>query len=255
MTIFTKTMGSGENVVLLHGGCDDHRYMQPIMNALHKHYRVTNLDEPGRGKTPWQPQIETIHDLADALLPILPEQAIYISWSFGGLIALSLAARYPARVKRIINIGSSPKFIEAPNWPAIPEPGFKPGLALIAEQGLTAFLKAFHEAEFAPIHPKPRNYDQLNQLLVNMEADVDAISKRIGICEATDLRQEFSQLKCPIDLIFGEKDAAVPPALYPKIKQLNPRAHIHIIPGAQHMMHWTHETEFNHILKSILKIS
>jgi pimeloyl-[acyl-carrier protein] methyl ester esterase len=252
MNIFTETKGKGDNIVLLHGACDNHHYMQPIMDQLCDRYQVTSLDEPGRGLSKWQPQIKNIHDLADALLPVLPEKAIYINWSFGGLIAISIAARYPDRVKRIINIGSVPKFIENTDWPGVPQPGFKALLPIIAEHGLPAFLKRFHDSEFANFNPKPKAYHVLNRLLENMEVDIDAINKRIHICDATDLRQEFRSLKCPIDLILGEKDEAVPTALHEKIKALNPKVNIHIIPGAQHMLVWTHPMEFNKILEKIL---
>lgn len=252
MNIYTETKGSGDDVVLLHGGCDDHRYMQPINDQLCNRYCVTSLDEPGRGKSPWQAQIKNIHDLADALLPVLPKNAIYINWSLGGLIALSLAARYSDRVKRIINIGSSPKFIESADWSGFPQPGFKILVPMLEELGLPAFLKMYHEGEFASFDPKPEVYYQLNNLVENMEIDLNAAAKRLHIVDETDLRTEFALLKCPIDLIFGGKDSAVPAEAHSKIKALNPKANIHVIPDAQHMMMWTHPVEFNKILEKIL---
>jgi pimeloyl-[acyl-carrier protein] methyl ester esterase len=95
MTIYKETHGHGKDIVILHGwGCDQ-SYMQPIVDQLKDRYRVTNVDLPGRGKSDWQPNIKTIHDMADYVLPDLPENAIYIGWSFGGLISVSIAARHP----------------------------------------------------------------------------------------------------------------------------------------------------------------
>ena len=254
MNVFVETKGQGEDVVLLHGGCDDHRYMLPIMDQLCDRYRVTVLDEPGRGKSKWQPQIETIFDLVDALLPVLPRKAIYINWSFGGLIALALAAKYPERVERIINIASVPKFIECDGWPGVPKPGFSQVISEIVEKrGLSSFLKESHDTEFKNFDPKPEAYNIVNSFVGNdSEVDMNAIRKRTQIVDETDLREEFESLHCSIDLILGDNDGAVPNALHEKLKCLNPKVNIHVIKGAQHMMVWTHPVEFNEILEDIL---
>lgn len=173
MTIFTKTKGAGDEIVLLHGVADDHAYMLPIMEQLSKRYHVTTLDEPGCGNSPWQSQIKDVHDLVDTLLPVLPERATYIGSSFGGSLAISLAARYPERVKRIITIGSSPKFIEASDWPGIPAPGLEAAIfPLIEGNGIAGFLKNFHDDEFADFPQKLEAYHQLNQQLDNMKTDL-----------------------------------------------------------------------------------
>src|SRR5689334_4068938 len=117
MHVYKQVTGQGDDVVLLHGWGCDHRYMQPIADALNTSYRVTNVDLPGRGQSHWEDHITNIHDIADLVLPYLPQQATYIPWSFGGLVTLSIASRYPERVKRIIGVTTSPRFVEDTNWP------------------------------------------------------------------------------------------------------------------------------------------
>ena len=67
-----------------------------------------------------------------------------------------------------------------------------------------------------------------------------------------DQRQQLSQIKCPIDFIMGDKDSGIPTAAYEKIKALNPKAHIHVIPHAKHAVYWTHSKELKKILDEIL---
>ncbi|NNM58834.1 MAG: alpha/beta fold hydrolase [Legionellales bacterium] len=82
MSIFKIETGQGENIVLVHGWGCDLRQMQPLVEQLSNRYCVTNIDLPGRGQSSWEPQIHTIHDIADYLLPSLPqEKAVYIGWS------------------------------------------------------------------------------------------------------------------------------------------------------------------------------
>lgn len=254
MTIFKKTEGQGEDVVLLHGWGCNHHYMQPIVNMLSKRYRVTNFDLPGRGQSDWRADNKTIHDVADQLIAELPKEAIYIGWSFGGLIATSLAARYPEKVKHFIGITTTPKFVTQGDWPGVPQPGFSADFQAIKVKGFFSFLKNYYDIEFATINPKPTGYYEILQLLAedSNKVDVNILFKGIDICDATDLREQFRTLQCPVDLILGGKDDAVPLSSHQKIQQLNPRVKIHTIPDAGHLPFWTHQAEFNVILNNVI---
>ncbi len=253
MSIYKEITGHGEDVVLLHGWGADHRFMKIIADLLAPRYRVINIDLPGRGRSAWQASIHDMHSMVDAILPDLPERAIYIGWSFGGAVTTSIAARYPMRVKHFIGISTTPRFVEDQDWPAIPKPGFSPAFATLPEVGYQAFFQSWCDSEFAAFDPKPKAYHQLVQLLAESpENNIEVILKGVDICDQTDLRKEFKSLTCPIDLIMGGKDGAVPAACYDAIKKLNPRTVLHVIPDAHHLPLWTHPEEFNRILKNIL---
>lgn len=253
MNINKVVTGQGEDVVISHGWGCDHRYMQPIVDQLANRYRVTNIDLPGRGQSAWLSSTQSMEDLAEQLLPILPKQAIYIGWSFGGVIATAIAAKYHDRVKHFIGIATTPKFVASDNWPGIPAPGFKPAFEEVRQKGLNEILQAWFDGEFADFNPKPAAYHELTKLLSEIRPfDMNAFFRGIEIVDATDLRKEFASIQCPIDLIFGEKDGAIPIASTNYIKNLNSNVKIHIIPNAQHASFWTHPQEFNKILNNII---
>lgn len=254
MHIFTEVKGQGENVVVIHGGCASYEDMSPVVDILAKHYRVTNVGLPGSGHSDWDPTIETIHDIADAILPALPERAIYVGWSFGGLVSQSIAARYPKRVERFIGIGSMPKFITSEGWIGFPAPGYLAVIkTLLQEKGFKNFLKGYYDYEFINIEPKPDAYLQVQKISEDrVEIKKEIVYKFMEICDATDLRQELKSITCPIDLIIGDDDENAPKAAWEKIKALNPRVKIHEIKGAKHAPFWTHQQEFNTILADIL---
>ncbi len=255
MTIFKEITGQGEDVVVIHGGGVSHKDMRPVAAELAKHYRVTNIDLPGTGSSTWDDAIHTIHDMADYVVKELPSKAIYVGWSFGGLVCQSIAARYPRRVKRFVGIGASPKFIATEGWIGVPQPGFTPIFFSILQAGKGAkdLLKIVYEYEFENIHPKPSIYRE-GEKLWNGPSSIsnELLFKRIEICDATDLRQEFKYIHCPIDLIMGDQDENVPKIAWKNINALNPHVKIHEISGARHAPFWTHPQEFNEILKRIL---
>lgn len=251
MNIFKEIKGEGENIIILHGWGCDHRHMQPIVDQLATRYRVTNFDLPGRGQSDWHPSIQTMHDIADQLLPHLPKQAIYIGWSFGGLVAMSIAARYPERVSRFVGIATTPKFIASDNWPGIPKPGFKVVFTEIEQKGIKEFFRESYDHEFIDFNPKPVAYHKLIEILDDT-TKMDILYRGIEIVDDADLRKEFQSLSCPIDLILSEKDESMPLALTAKMQELNSLVKVHTIPSANHMAFWTHQYEFNKILNHIL---
>ena len=253
--IFKEVLGSGSNIVLIHGGGASHRDMHPIAQELSLGYCVTNIDLPGTGTSSWEPSIKNIHDIADYVIEELPPQAVYIGWSFGGLVAQSIAARYPNRISRLIGIGTTPCFIETDDWPGFPATGFSAILDALFKKGNTAkdFLKMFYESEFDNINPKSANYCEVQKLCAQPSTiSNELLSKRIAICDATDLRGLFKSILCPVDFILGNQDNNIPKEAFVKIKELNLKVKIHEIQGCGHAPFWTHPSEFNQILRNIL---
>lgn len=250
-----KSGSNKNNVVIIHGWPCNSEYMKPIEQLLSLKYNVINVDLPGCGINPWSDSINNIHDIADLILPNLPEEAIYIGWSFGGLVTFSIAARFPKRVQRIIGIGTTPKFIEDVNWVGVPKPGFaKPFSDSALQVGFKEFFKGFINDEFSGELKTNADYLIVLEILKNSpHQELDVIIQGCDICDKTDLREEFKQINCKIDMIFGAKDPSV---IFPEevnnIKKLNANVTTHIMHEAKHMMFLTHKHEFNNILKQIL---
>ncbi|MFN8769392.1 MAG: alpha/beta fold hydrolase [Neisseriaceae bacterium] len=256
MGIFKEISGieTGENVVIIHGGGASHLDMQPVAKQLSSHYRVLNINLPGTGASSCYSSIQNIHDIADYILNDLPNEATYIGWSFGGLVTQSIAARYPERVKQLIGIGTTPRFIEANDWHGFAATGYSPIVVALLNKGHKAndFLKMFYESEFENVEPKPTTYYEIQKLWESPTISNDMLSKRIAICDTTDLRDLFKTISCPIDFIIGDQDSNVPKEAFAKIKSLNSNVTIHELTGAMHAPFWTHQQQFNQILEKIL---
>ena len=115
--------GSGEPLVLLHGGLGAGAMFDPIMPELCAHRRVIAVDLQGHGGTadvdrPLRPQ--TMADDVAALIEHLGlPSADVMGYSLGGAVALRTAIQHRDRVRRLVLVsvgfrrdGSHPEVVE-----------------------------------------------------------------------------------------------------------------------------------------------
>lgn len=103
--------GKGEKViVLIHGNFSSCYHYEPLYKLIGEDYRVLAMDLRGYGDSSYNAPIESLHDFADDVVLFLKEmevkKAVVTGWSLGGCVAMSLAARYPSLVEKLILIGS-----------------------------------------------------------------------------------------------------------------------------------------------------
>ncbi len=114
--IYYETYGKGEPIIVLHGGPGQgHNHLLPQMLELAKHNQVTFYDQRGCGKstdTPYDKKYishaQFIEDL-DALRKSLGyEKVTLLRHSYGGLLSMKYAIKYPEHVKSMILVSTSP---------------------------------------------------------------------------------------------------------------------------------------------------
>ena len=252
MTIYTQTIGTGKDIVILHGwGACSHKTIMPIVTMLQDHYRVTVIDLPGRGNSDWNNNIHTIPDMAESIMPVLPDKAIVIGWSFGGQIAMALAANHSGRVERLICFGSTPKFVADAHWPGIPKPGFQAAFNEVKKDA-EAFFRQGCEAEVEGMANATQLAKTMHKELIDEIGNTDIMFKGVLMIDASDMRELFSNLQCPIDMVYGELDPAIPTSQHQQVEQLNSNVHSHIINDARHFFFFTHPAETRSVLQQIL---
>jgi pimeloyl-ACP methyl ester carboxylesterase len=116
--------GEGQPIILIPGAWSSYRYWNRITPLLSKHYRLLALDYLGVGDSD-KPQsgfrytVEEQADLIAGITEALQVSKVHIiGTSYGGSIALNLAARYPDRVGKIVSIeGNGMKHKKVPYRP------------------------------------------------------------------------------------------------------------------------------------------
>ncbi|MCA5894735.1 alpha/beta hydrolase [Isoptericola sp. NEAU-Y5] len=95
--------GSGPAVLLVHAGVADRRMWTHMADALSSRWRVVRPDLRGFGDSPLPGETyANADDLADLLEQLGIEDAAVVGCSFGGEVALELAAAHPGRVRRLV---------------------------------------------------------------------------------------------------------------------------------------------------------
>jgi pimeloyl-ACP methyl ester carboxylesterase len=109
-TYFTME-GQGNPVVLLHGWGASSQSMATLSGALIDSFRVLAVDLPGFGWSMAPPTAWGIADYAGNVAGLMRETGIrgaaLVGHSFGGRIAISLAAKRPALVSRLVLVASA----------------------------------------------------------------------------------------------------------------------------------------------------
>jgi pimeloyl-ACP methyl ester carboxylesterase len=106
LSLYYEEHGSGEPLVLLHGGLGATELWAPVLPALAAGRRVIAVDLQGHGRTadvdrPFR--AETMADDVAALIEHLGiGQADVMGYSLGGFVALRTAIQHPQRVRRLV---------------------------------------------------------------------------------------------------------------------------------------------------------
>ncbi|MBI2903577.1 MAG: alpha/beta hydrolase [Candidatus Methylomirabilis oxyfera] len=103
--------GEGEPIVLLHGWGTSAESLGGIAKCLEDRFRVFAIDLPGFGWTPPPPVTWGTRDYAAHVEAFMESNGIHsanlLGHSFGGRIALALAAQSPHRVRRLVLVASA----------------------------------------------------------------------------------------------------------------------------------------------------
>ena len=108
-----ETGGDGDPLVLVHAGVADARMWEPIVPALAATRRVVRFDMRGFGQSrSWRGAFSPAADLAALLDAVAIPRAHVVGASFGGLVALELAATAPDRVASLVLLAAALPDIE-----------------------------------------------------------------------------------------------------------------------------------------------
>ena len=183
--------GSGEPLLLLHGGLGSIDMFRPMLPKLSEHRQVIAVDLQGHGRTPLgRPTINPV-DIGNDMGPLLTrlgyKQVDVFGYSFGGATALQLAIQHPEQVRRLalMSVG----FAQDGFYPEMLPQQAAVGAAMADAMKDTPMYRSY-----AAVAPNPTEFPKL----------LDAM----GAMMRTNYNwsESVRSLKMPVLLVYGDSD-------------------------------------------------
>ncbi len=209
----------------------DLRIWDEVIPHLADHFFIIRADKRGHGLSGCPPGPYTISQMADDVVGLLDflgvGTAVPIGISIGGLIALDMAARYPARVTRLILCDTGAVIGTADMWnqriAGLEADGFTHLGANIVARWLSPAFAATQPAAY-------QGY--LNMLTRTPLPGYTAACQAI---RDADLRPAAQTIATPALVLCGAEDMATPPDLGRELAGLLVNGRFQLIPHAAHL--------------------
>jgi pimeloyl-ACP methyl ester carboxylesterase len=187
--------GTGEPLLLLHGGLGSIDMFKPVLPMWTKSRQVIGVDLHGHGRTPLGDRAINLIDIGDDLAVVVSKLGYktvdVLGYSFGGGAGFRLAAQHPDMVRRLV-IVSAP-FAQNGFFPEMLPMQAQVGAAMLDQMKETPMYRSYvaiapHPAEF------PRLLDRMGELM----------------SKPFDWSADARKLTMPVMLIYGDSDMIRP---------------------------------------------
>jgi 2-succinyl-6-hydroxy-2,4-cyclohexadiene-1-carboxylate synthase len=223
-------------IVLLHGFTHTGGSWAPVRTALPRGYLALAPDIRGHGEAGGRRPVDLDAVLGD-LRATAPERFVLGGYSMGGRIALhaALADGLRERIEHLVLIGASP---------GLADPAER-AERRAADESLATELEGLTIEEFADRWAAtPVLADQAPgvaalaraERLCNSPAGLAAALRGLGTGALEPLWDRLGELRVPVTLIVGERDAKFR-AIATAMRRSLPQARLEVIPGAGHAVH------------------
>ena len=220
----------GAPLVIVHGynGSCDYRYPDFLLSMGANHH-VIALDLPGCGLSGKLPThtLEAYVDFFSAFLSALDiPQADLLGHSMGGLIAISLAVRYPHQVRKLVLVDSA-------GLPELVRPQWLAPLKMLTDLSMRHF----------------RLYPTFIKIGLRARAGVEGLH----IIRRESVRRVLRQVQTPTLVLWGSRDRVIPLEHGAFMARQIPNARFAVVRGAGHMPFYEKPQQCNSIVLAFLR--
>ena len=231
-------------VVLMHGWGCNHTTVQSIQNLLTPRFKVLNVDFPGFGDSPEPETVWGVEEYAQLIERLIAEEQlespILIGHSFGGRVAIKIAAR----------ANNIPKMV------LIDAAGIKPKRSFSYYMKVYSYKLTKRLTRFFLGEERSR---QISERAMRRRASADylAASPRMRAIMSKvvneDLRQLLSSIKASTLLVWGVNDTATPLSDAKTMERLIPDAGLVAFEDCGHYSFLDNPRQFAAVLNSFLR--
>ncbi|ACZ92000.1 alpha/beta fold hydrolase [Streptosporangium roseum] len=195
LSLYFEEHGSGEPLVLLHGGIGAGEMFAPILPALAERRRVILVDLQGHGRTadvdrPLRPEL-----MADDIVALIKHlglaRADMMGYSLGADVALRATVQHPHAVRRLVLVSTPFK-----------RAGWHPEVVAAMDRMSAETAEAMKHSPiyelYSRLAPRPQDWPVLIGKIAELKK------------QDYDWSAEISSITAPALLVFGDADAVRP---------------------------------------------
>jgi pimeloyl-[acyl-carrier protein] methyl ester esterase len=226
-----------------------------LAERLAEDYRVTRIDLPGHGNSPFNGQ-QQLANWAQVCLDAAPDRAVWIGWSLGSMLCLQSALLAPPRIDGVIVLAGMPRFVQAMDWQYAMAPKTLDQFILALHRDHLQTLERFLALQMLSSDHAVQTLKRLKSLLRERPDPLpEALQVGLALLKTVDLRAQLPHLGCPTTWIYGNRDTLAPAKASADLRQWLPEAAMHIVEGAAHTPFLSHPDETHQlILRSLESI-
>lgn len=257
MRVHVLEAGSGDPVLLLHGGAQTGMIWAPLMARLQSDFALYAPDRPGLGLSDRFDYFgtdvrQTAADFVCSTLDALDiDRANVVASSEGGYFAFAAALENPERINKMVMTGY-PGGIEPwrPMWkaPSVARPalfaGGVPGFGKLFQFMISRWdadgVRDFYADYHTDVSAYPDAYFEALAKAVKLPGTVESMLSFLKSCfslggyrKQADVSADLPGLKVPTLILWGERDM-VPPEVGREICETLPNVELEVADGSGH---------------------
>jgi 3-oxoadipate enol-lactonase len=241
-TIWYKITGSGAPLLHLHGSAFGHRNFARLTPLMAEHFETIDIDLPGYGESTGSPRpggMEGFADLVHEFIVASGYGKVHVhGTSFGAMIALTLAARHPEVIDRLVLSCFLARYDLAARMMR------RTWKRAAIDSGMTAVTDLTSVAGFArEFYERADAKAQFDEMYAAFGATTPAaFIAGTETIERTDLEPLLTRVSAPTLLLAGAEDNMTPfnPAPsgcgFATIETVLPDCELHVLRGCGHYL-------------------
>jgi len=222
--IYYAIYGSGEPLILLHGGLGNTDYWGGQIASFSAKYKVINIASRGHGRSTRDDQAYGYHLMASDILAVMDflsiKKAAIVGWSDGGNIGIDIAVNNPDRLVKLFAFGAN-----------FNPSGVKPTVETDATFGAYVERAA---ADYARLSKTPDQFDDFVAQISEMWAKQPNFTP-----------EQLKSIRVPVAVALGEHDEAINLEHTKQMASLIPSSTLILLPNLSHFAMWQDPQAFN----------
>lgn len=231
LNIYFEIHGSGEPLLLLHGGLSHSDAWHQQIAALVPHYKLILMDSRGHGRSELGSQQISYAKMTGDVIALLDalniERTHVLGWSDGAIIGVDMAIRVPQRLGKLIAFGVNyhPSGVRED----------------VAENKRFGEFFAESARDYQTLSPSP---DQWQAFLDNI--------MKMWASEPNFSATQLGNISTKILILAGATEEAIKISHLESMAALIPNSTLTLMPGTGHFALWEKPDEFNRIVLAFL---